>query len=206
MILPISGKCHPYHSWLVSIRLPMNALTHLDSHRVDVDLLVQIVEKCDSLDDHGVDLVGRELELETRQRVTETKGHSAQVLWVDTAEQRSQLLSDTSVQVLGSRVGKNGDVEGGFDGGSFWWSDGGRIAIDHYLPSLGSETMSISSSFFFFFFLSPSSAPPPVASTRNFDRVSVNRPSWTAVRSSTAVAVDVKREMAWTLSLEGSVY
>ena len=37
----------------------------LDSHRVDVDLLVEVVEQGDGLHDHRVDLVGRELELET---------------------------------------------------------------------------------------------------------------------------------------------
>lgn len=39
--------------------------THLDSHGVDVDLLVKVVKEGNSLDDHGVDLVGRELELES---------------------------------------------------------------------------------------------------------------------------------------------
>jgi len=69
-------------------------------------------------------------------------------------------------------------------------------------PSLGSETTSISSTFdlSFFFFL-PSSAEPPTASERNLDSESVNRPSWMAARSSTAVAVDVNRWMAWTLRL-----
>ena len=38
--------------------------TDLDAHRVDVDFLVKIVEKSDSLHNHGVDLVGRKLELE----------------------------------------------------------------------------------------------------------------------------------------------
>ena len=70
-------------------------------------------------------------------------------------------------------------------------------------PSFGSDTMSISSNFFFFFFFSPSASPaPPIASIRNFDNVSVSRPSWMAVRSSTAVAVEVNRWIAWTLSLE----
>jgi hypothetical protein len=72
-----------------------------------------------------------------------------------------------------------------------------------YAPSLGSETTNISSSFFFFFFFSPSAASPlpPVTSTRNLDSESVNRPSWIAVRSSTAVAVDVNRWIAWTFNL-----
>lgn len=86
--------------------------THLDPHRVDVDLLVEVVEKSDRLDDHGVDLVGGELELEAGEGVSETERHGVDVSLVDAAEQRRELLSDTTVQVLGRRVGKNGDGEG----------------------------------------------------------------------------------------------
>lgn len=39
--------------------------SYLNSHGVDVDLLVKIVKEGNSLDDHGVNLVGRELELES---------------------------------------------------------------------------------------------------------------------------------------------
>ena len=65
--------------------------------------------------------------------------------------------------------------------------------------SLGSETTSFSSISFFFFFFSPS--PALTASVMNLDSESVRRPSWIAARSSTAEAVEVKRWIAWTLSL-----
>ena len=63
----------------------INEAAYLDSHRVDVDLLVEIIEQSNSLDDHCVDLVGREFELESTHRVTETKGHRVEVFCVDTA-------------------------------------------------------------------------------------------------------------------------
>lgn len=65
----------------------------------------------------------------------------------------------------------------------------------YHSPSLGSDTIKVSSSFFFFFFFSPSvsPAPPPVASTKNLEKASVNLPSCTAERSSTALAVLVNR-------------
>jgi hypothetical protein len=44
--------------------------------------------------------------------VSETERHGVDVSLVDAAEQRRELLSDTTVQVLGRRVGKNGDGEG----------------------------------------------------------------------------------------------
>lgn len=93
-------------------------LAHLDTHRVNVDLLVQVVKEGNSLDDHGVNLVGGELELETRHGVTETEGHGVQILLLNTAQQRGELLSDTTVQVLGGGVGQDGDGKSLLDGGS----------------------------------------------------------------------------------------
>ena len=87
-----------------------NRRTHLDSHRVYVDLLVEVIEQRDGLNDHRVDLVGRELELEPGQRVTETEAHRSDVLLVHLlAEQRAKLSTDASVQVERRRVGQ--DVE-----------------------------------------------------------------------------------------------
>lgn len=83
--------------------------THLDPHRVNVDLLVQIVEKSDSLDNHGVDLVGGELELVAGERVRETEFHGREITRVDVAEEGRELLTDTSVKVLGRRVGNDRD-------------------------------------------------------------------------------------------------
>jgi len=92
-----------------------HAATHLDSHRVDVDLLVQVVEQGNGLDDHRVDLVRRELELESGHRVTETEGHGVQVLLLNTTEERRELLSDTSVKVLRGRIREDGDGKRGLD-------------------------------------------------------------------------------------------
>jgi hypothetical protein len=92
---------------------------HLDSHGVNVDLLVEIIEQSNGLDDHGVDLVGRELELESRHRVTETERHGVQVLLLDASKEGGELLSDTSVEVLSCGVGQDGDRKGLVDGRSW---------------------------------------------------------------------------------------
>lgn len=44
---------------------------YLHPHCVNVDLLVEIVEESDSLNDHSVDLVGGEFELEPVKRAIE---------------------------------------------------------------------------------------------------------------------------------------
>ena len=59
MILAISGKCQPYHSYvkvnnLATLRW---AFYYLDSHGINVDFLVKIVQKSDRLDHHGNNLV-----------------------------------------------------------------------------------------------------------------------------------------------------
>lgn len=49
------------------------AVPFLDAHGVGVQLLVEHIERCDGLDDHGVDLVGREAQLVSRQGMGKTK-------------------------------------------------------------------------------------------------------------------------------------
>ena len=44
--------------------LPMTGPTRLDTHAVNVDFLVEVVEQGNGLDDHSVDLVGGEFEFE----------------------------------------------------------------------------------------------------------------------------------------------
>jgi len=51
----------------------------LDAHGVSVDLLIQLIEKADSLNYHGVDLIGGELELVTGERMGQAKLHGAKV-------------------------------------------------------------------------------------------------------------------------------
>jgi hypothetical protein len=81
----------------------------LNPHRVDVDLLVQVVKESDRLNDHSVDLVGRELELVAGEGVGETEFHRREVARVDVAEQGVELLADTTVEVVDGRAGD--DVE-----------------------------------------------------------------------------------------------
>jgi hypothetical protein len=71
MILAISGKCQPYHSCAQrdEKKQKKNAKrnTYLHSHGVNVDFLVEIIKESDSLNDHSVDLVRGEFELEPGQ-------------------------------------------------------------------------------------------------------------------------------------------
>ena len=57
----------------------MPSIPLLDTHGISVDLLIQLVEKADSLDDHGVDLIGRELELVPGKRMGQTELHSTEI-------------------------------------------------------------------------------------------------------------------------------
>ena len=59
MIFAISGKCQPYHSYVKVNNLATLRWTfyYLDSHGINVDFLVKIVQKSDRLDHHGINLV-----------------------------------------------------------------------------------------------------------------------------------------------------
>ena len=46
-----------------------------------------------------------------REGVTETKGHGSQILRIETLEQAGELLSNSTVEVEGSRVGHDLDTE-----------------------------------------------------------------------------------------------
>lgn len=81
---------------------------HLDPHGIYIDFLIKVIEQSNSLDNHSVHLVGREFELVARERVTETKGHSCEVCFVDVfAEQAGKGLSDASEHFLCGRVADN---------------------------------------------------------------------------------------------------
>lgn len=94
----------------------MPSVPLLNPHGVYVNLLVQIVEQSDSLDNHSVDLVGGELKLEPGKRVTKTKRHGVEIFLVNAAEKRGELLTDTTVEVLGGGVREDGDGESFVDG------------------------------------------------------------------------------------------
>lgn len=225
MILAISGKCHPYHSYerrIANHQPPLHhtrerAGTHLDAHRVDVDLLVEVIEESDGLNDHGVDLVGGELELvaastnssvraqpavekgtkdEPGEGVGETELHGADVLGVDVVEEGGELGSDSTVEVVDGRVGD--DREGELLGDGTSCTSIVSIALARGKggggdePSLVSETASFSFLNFLFSLISV---------RRNSLRDLETLPSPIEVMSSTAAAVEVKRWIAWSLTL-----
>ena len=98
--------------------------SHLDPHGVNVDLLVEIVEESNGLNDHGIDLVGRELELVSRKGVRETEFHGGEIARVDVTEEGGKLLTDSTVKILGSRVGNDRDsLELLLDGTSYTLSE-----------------------------------------------------------------------------------
>lgn len=61
------------------------------------------------MNDHSVDLVGRELELVSGERVGETEFHGREITRVDIAEKGRELLSDSSVKVVSGRIGNDRD-------------------------------------------------------------------------------------------------
>ncbi|KAI6756257.1 hypothetical protein HG530_011993 [Fusarium avenaceum] len=123
----------------------------LGSHSVNVKLLVKIVEELDSLNDHRVDLVGRELELVTRHGVRETESHAVKVLLNKTREKVGHSTSNTTEEIHGVGARDRSDVdlllglevveELGkklrdltlLEGGSFLESSSGAVELDKLL-------------------------------------------------------------------------
>lgn len=87
----------------------MPAVPLLDAHHEDVELLVEVVEQGHGVDDHDVDLVGRELELVARQRVRQTQGHGLEASLVDIGDQARHVLANTTENLTGSGAGASGD-------------------------------------------------------------------------------------------------
>ena len=94
------------------------AVPLLHTHRIDVQLLVEVVEQGNRLHDHDVHLLGAELELVPAEAVRKTKAHRAQVAGVQRAlvrrrgaEQRREVLADPTVQVHEARLGRHLDPE-----------------------------------------------------------------------------------------------
>ncbi len=46
MILAISGKCHPYHSWVPCEKVFRVGVrgAYLDTHSIDIDFFVQVIQ------------------------------------------------------------------------------------------------------------------------------------------------------------------
>lgn len=127
--------------------------------------------------------------------VRETELHGADVLGVDVVEERGELGADSTVKVVDGRVGDDGEGE----------LLGDRTSCDRVVsvarakkgrrnvPSLVSETASFSFLNFLFSLISV---------RRNSLRDLETLPSPIEVMSSTAAAVEVKRWMAWSLTLK----
>jgi hypothetical protein len=77
----------------------------LDAHGVGVELLVEDVKAGNALDDHGVDLVGRELELVAGERVSQTQAGRVHLGGHQVGNERGHMFADGAVDVLGGRVG-----------------------------------------------------------------------------------------------------
>ena len=89
----------------------MPAIPFLDSHSICVELLVQVVQKRNSLDDHGINLVGRELQLVSGQAVRQTERHGVDVFGHQAWDERWEVFADGTVDVGGARVGHGCDLQ-----------------------------------------------------------------------------------------------
>lgn len=81
----------------------MPSVPFFQSHCVVVDFLVKIVKKGNSLDDHDIHLLSRELELISRETVSHTQGHSLKVFGIEFKE-ISQIESDHSHEFVDAVV------------------------------------------------------------------------------------------------------
>ena len=88
----------------------MPSVPLLHTHGVCVELLVQNVQASDTLDDHGVHLVGREFQFVPRERMRQTQTCRIDLCGDQVRYQRGQVLADRAVHLLGRRVGE--DLEG----------------------------------------------------------------------------------------------
>ena len=80
------------------------AIPLLQSHCVVVDLLIQVIQQGDGLDDHDVDLLGRELELVPGETVSNTQSHHLQLILIIDIEQVGQIESDDPHELLNALV------------------------------------------------------------------------------------------------------
>ena len=97
------------------------AVPLLHTHRVDVDLLVQLIQKADGLDDHRVHLIGAELQLVAThhstppdapaETVRQTQNHSVHVLVGNGIQQRVHLVANSTHQLVHTAVVNAFDVQ-----------------------------------------------------------------------------------------------
>jgi hypothetical protein len=89
------------------------AVPLLHAHGICVELLVEDIETGNGLDDHGVDLLGRELELVAGERVGKTEAGRVHLGGDQLGDERGHVLADGAVDVLGGRVGDGLDGQAG---------------------------------------------------------------------------------------------
>ena len=82
----------------------MPAVPFLDTHGVGVELLVEHIERCDGLDNHGIDLVGREAQLVSRQGVGKTESGRGFLRGKKIGKERGEVFADGTEYILGRRV------------------------------------------------------------------------------------------------------
>lgn len=81
------------------------------SHHVVVNFFVEILVQGDGLDDHGVDLVRGELELESSEPVSQTKGHFTQSISSESVNESSDVESDAPHELKDPVTSRGLDVK-----------------------------------------------------------------------------------------------
>jgi hypothetical protein len=82
----------------------MPAVPFLDTHGIGVELLVEHIERCDGLDNHGINLVGREAQLVSRQGMGKTKSGRGLLRGEQVGKERGQVFANCTEYILGGRV------------------------------------------------------------------------------------------------------
>lgn len=87
------------------------AVPLLHTHRVDVDLFVQLVQQTDRLHDHRVHLVRAEFQLVATQAVRQTQNHRMHVLWSHRIDESIHLVTNASHELVNTCVVDTLDVQ-----------------------------------------------------------------------------------------------
>ena len=97
------------HDLLHLREVPAVPLFH--THRVDVDLFVQLVQQTDRLHDHRVHLVRAEFQLVATQAVRQTQNHRMHVLWSHRIDESIHLVANASHELVNTCVVDTLDVQ-----------------------------------------------------------------------------------------------
>jgi len=82
-----------------------------ESHHVVIDFLVQVLVEGNGLDDHGINLIGGELQFESTESVGKTHGHFSQSFGGQTVDQTGDVESDASHELEDSIAGVSFDFQ-----------------------------------------------------------------------------------------------